>query len=84
MNSFREIFDPTPEEEEKQRQQFQKIWNDALKKRGCTTCVNCIHVREYPDYVTGEECDCIAGLKCDTVLGTVKNCDQWIERGVVI
>lgn len=83
-NKLQRLFKPTPEEQEEDRKFVQKIWNDALKKKDCITCVNCIKVREYPAYITGEECDCIAGLECDTIMGIRKNCDQWIERGIVI
>ena len=52
---------------------------ELAKKKGCSTCKHCVHVREFPDYVTGEECECSAGLECDTVLFSVKNCPEWID-----
>lgn len=77
--SFRRTFKPTKEEKAQDKKFFEKIWNEAVNKRGCTTCANCEKVREYPDFVLGEECECKVGLKCDTILDTVKNCEKYIE-----
>ena len=53
-------------------------WYNQLKdEHGCSTCAHCEHICDYPAYVTGEECVCKAGLECDTVLFSVKNCEKW-------
>ena len=57
-----------------------QLYNEQKVDKGCTTCKNCKHVREYPAYVTGEECECSAGLECDTVLFTVTNCPKWAGK----
>ena len=82
MSNFRKIFFPTKEETEKQKEFIRKIHKESAKKRGCTTCANCIQVRHYPGFVTGEECECKVGLKCDTVLDSVKNCKKYIEYDI--
>lgn len=82
MADFRRVFQPTEEEKKQDELQFQKLWNEAKKKRNCVTCANCIHVRKYPDYVTGEEWDCTAGLKCDTILDSIRNCEKYKEGEV--
>ena len=58
------------------------IYNKNKVKRGCTTCANCVHVRDYPGFVTGEECECSVGLKCDTVLDSVRNCEKYVEYNI--
>lgn len=55
-----------------------QLYNEQKVDKGCATCKNCKHVREYLAYVTGEECVCMAGLECDTVLFSVKNCEKWV------
>ncbi len=77
MNDFREVFCPTPEQIEESRKRYYKIHCELAVKRGCVTCKHCIHVRHYPGFVTGEECECDIGLECDTVLGSVTNCEKW-------
>lgn len=57
-----------------------QLYNEQKADKGCSTCKNCEHVRYYPAYVTGEECECTAGLECDTVLFTVKNCPKWAGK----
>ena len=79
MCDFRRTFQPTSEEQAEDVRKLKKIWDENVKKRGCTTCANCEHVRHYPDFVTGEEHECKVGLKCDTILGTVKNCEKYVE-----
>ena len=81
---FDRVFRPTKEEKEQQIAFIKKIYEDSKEDRGCYTCVNCVHVREYPSWCTGEECNCLAGLKCDTVLGSVKNCSQYIEKELML
>lgn len=57
-----------------------KLYKKYAPDKGCNTCNHCVHVRDYPGFVTGEECDCLAGLECDTVLFSVKNCPKWAGR----
>jgi len=57
-----------------------KLYNEQKVDKGCSTCKYCEHIRDYPAYVTGEECECTAGLKCDTVLFAVKNCSKWAGK----
>lgn len=38
------------------------------------------HVCNYPSYVTAEESICRAGLECDTVCFTIKNCPKWVGK----
>ena len=79
-NKLRRIFTPTHEEMEENLQQFLKIYRELAKEKGCVTCKHCIHVASYPGFVTAEEFECDAGLECDTVLHTVKNCVKWQEK----
>lgn len=76
---FRRVFQPTEEEMKQDELLFKKMWDEIKKKRSCVTCEYCIHVINYPDFVTGEECACTAGLKCDTVLDTTVNCKRYKE-----
>ncbi len=80
--SFRKTFFPTKEEIEQQKEFIRKIHNENKVKCGCTTCANCIHVINYPGFVTGEECECSVGLKCDTVLDRVRNCKKYVEDDI--
>ncbi len=75
MNKLRRIFKPTKEEIEEDANKLLKLF-DSLGNC-CVTCKHCKHVIDYPGFVTGEECICTVGLKCDTVLGTVKDCKSW-------
>ena len=59
-------------------EEIMRLYNEQKSDRGCSTCKNCEHKYNYPDYVTGEECVCTVGLECDTVLFTVKNCPKWV------
>ena len=61
-------------------EQTKILYNEQKLEMGCSTCENCKHVRDYPGFITGEECICAAGLKCDTVCFTVKNCPKWIGK----
>lgn len=79
-NKLRRIFCPTPEEQKEDFERLKKIHNELAKEKGCSTCKYCVHVRYYPSFVTGEECECTAGLKCDTVLFSVSNCPKWEEN----
>lgn len=77
---FNRVFNPTPEQQAEDRKRYIDIHKELAKEKGCSTCVNCKHVTNYPGFVLGEECECLAGLKCDTVFFTVKNCPQWVEE----
>lgn len=79
MNRLRSMFYPTTEEAAALNQRMKKIFDEAAKSRGCSTCENCRHVVDYPGFVTGEENECTVGLECDTVLFRVKNCPQYKE-----
>ena len=78
-NKLRRIFCPTPEEQREDFEELKRIHNELKIKKGCSTCIHCIHVRDYPGFVTGEECECNAGLKPDTVFFSVENCPKWEE-----
>ena len=60
-----------------------KLYNEQRKDKGCSTCKHCEHVYDYPGFITAEESICKAGLKCDTVYFTVKNCPNWQEREIL-
>ena len=60
---------------------LQKLWNEAKKKRRCTTCANCKRIIIYPGFVLAEEHICAVGLECDTILNNAKDCEQYIEGG---
>lgn len=66
--------------EEYAKEEALKLYNVLKGKRGCSTCIHCIHVNDYPAFVTAEECVCMAGLECDTVLFSVKNCEKWTGK----
>jgi len=80
MYSLRRIFNPSEEEKRQDYEFFKNLHDEFAKEKGCTTCEHCVQVRSLPGFVTGEECECTEGLKCDTVLSTVKNCPKWKER----
>lgn len=79
-NKIRRIFNPTLEEQREDMERFLKLHRELAKDKDCPTCEHCKHVIDYPGFVTGEECICLAGLECDTVLFSVKNCPKWKER----
>ena len=76
---FRRTFKPTPEEEEEDMKRLMDLLRELAKEKGCVTCGHLKHVIDYPGFVTGEENECTAGLECDTVLYTVKNCQKWVN-----
>lgn len=80
--NFRRIFFPTEEEKQEDLNRYKKIHDELKVKKGCSTCNHCIHVIDLPGFVTGEECECDAGLECDTVLFSVENCSKW-EEGTI-
>ena len=80
MSKLRRIFCPTPEERAEDFAKYKAIHDEVAKEKGCSTCKHCIHVTSYPGFVTAEECECNVGLECDTVLFSVKNCGQWVDR----
>jgi len=57
-----------------------KLYNEQKGERGCATCRWCKHVYDYPAFVTAEECICTAGLECDTVLFSIKDCKEWVGK----
>lgn len=79
MNKLRRIFNPTKEEQEEDRQRYKELHYELAEKKGCSTCKHCVHVRNYPGFVTGEEYECSVGLECDTVLFSVENCPEWAD-----
>lgn len=83
-NKLRRIFKPTEEEREDDIKRYLRIHDELKTERGCSTCANCATVRRIPGVATGEECECKAGLECDTVFFTVKNCPVWEEMVYVI
>ena len=44
MNKLREIFCPTPEQQQKQREQYKKLLEKAHEEKWCCTCKNYIPV----------------------------------------
>lgn len=83
MNKLRSLFNPTPEEAAELNQRMKKIFEEAAKSKGCSTCANKKHVIDYPGFVTGEENECTVGLECDTVFFTVKNCPKYKKQECV-
>lgn len=80
MNKIRRIFCPTPEEQLEDFKKYKMIHDELKVKKGCSTCIHCKHVRNYPGFVTGEECECDTGLECDTVLFQVEQCPKWEDN----
>lgn len=78
-NKLKRIFNPTPEEAAEDFERYVKLYKELAKEKGCSTCGNIKHVIDYPGFVTAEENECMAGLKCDTVLFKVKNCPCWVD-----
>lgn len=76
-NKLRRVFLPTEEERKEAIERIRIIHEALSRERGCSTCKHCIHKVNYPGVVTAEECECDAGLKCDTVEFTIKNCVSW-------
>lgn len=79
-NKLRRIFNPTPEQEAEDNAKFKKLVKELAKDRGCSTCKHCIvdeNVPKQPNFVTVEYNTCTQGLKCDTILFTVKHCEKW-------
>lgn len=75
--SFQETFRPTEEQRKKLKEFYNQIFEEQVKEKGCSTCKHCRHIKDYPGYVIAEENECVAGLECDTVLFSVKNCPKW-------
>lgn len=57
-----------------------RLYDEQKVDKGCSTCKHCEHIHNYPDFVMAEESICRAGLECDTVHFTVKNCPKWIGK----
>ena len=83
-NRFQRVFNPTPEEQIEDNLQMIEMFSPLYKERGCSTCLHLEHVIDYPGFVTGEECICKVGLKCDTVLDSVKNCPKWMNDRAIV
>lgn len=79
---FDQVFRPTQGEIEARNNLIKRLYEEEVVKKGCLACTHCHHVRRYPDYVTGEEYDCEAGLECDTILDTVKDCPSWEKQDI--
>lgn len=79
MNKLREIFF---DESGKMEAFLKKCHEEQKVKKGCSTCKNIRHVIDYPGFVMGEENECTAGLECDTVLFSIKNCPKWEESEI--
>lgn len=77
--NLRMLFDPTPDEASTLNKRLKQVFDMCAKDRGCSTCENCVHVRDYPGFITSEENECTVGLECDTVFFSVKNCPQYKE-----
>jgi hypothetical protein len=80
-NKLNRIFNPTPEEQQEDKKRLLSIYREQAEFKGCSTCKYCKHIIDYPGFVIGEECVCLAGLKCDTVLFLINNCPKW--KGVM-
>ena len=76
-NKLKEIFYPSHKQEQELMNRYYQVHKELSAKRGCSTCKHCKKVLNLPGFVTGEECECDAGLTCDTVLFSVTNCEQW-------
>lgn len=84
-NKLRSIFCPSYEERVKQRARIQELFNEAAKNKGCATCKKCVEDKSIgylPNFVTAERNKCLEGLRCDTVLFSVKNCPRY-EEGTI-
>ena len=79
-NKLRETFFPSETQIKEWNAKAFKVFKDVAKSEGCATCSHCIHVIDYPGFVTGEECECSVGLECDTVLFKVNHCPKYEER----
>lgn len=81
ITNFRRVFFPTEEEKREDMNKYKLLYDELKTKKGCSTCKHCIHVIDLPGVTTGEECECNAGLECDTVMFSVENCPRWMEKG---
>lgn len=80
IESFYDVFKPTPEEQAMQRTRMQKVFNMAAKDEGCSTCEYCVVNTDLPYHPTFgmvEQNKCMQGLECDTVLFSVKHCPKY-------
>ena len=79
--NFRRIWNPTEGEKKSDEEFNRKIFDDCVKEQGCSVCIHCKRVRHDDcGLCTAEDYDCEAGLKCDTVFFTVKNCPNFESR----
>lgn len=78
MANFQKTFKQTSAQKEVAMENYKSMFAKLAKEKGCSTCKHCKpNGFDYPDWVTYERNYCDAGLECDTVLYTVKNCDKW-------
>lgn len=76
--NFQKAFNQTATQMEAAKEKYELMFAKLAKEQGCSTCKHCKPTgRYYPNYVTAEHNYCDAGLECDTVLFTVKNCPKW-------
>lgn len=83
IGNFYSTFKPTPEEKAEREAKMQKIFKKAARDKGCSTCKHCVENKDltyYPSFCTVERSKCLQGLKCDTVLFSVKNCPRYEEE----
>ena len=74
-NLLRRIFSPTPEEQEEDRKNYERIFADLAKDKGCNTCEHYKSISHFHSYALKEWCD--IGNECDTAFHTVTNCPEW-------
>ena len=77
MNKLRRIFNPTVDEQIEDLKFLYEHHKKLTKDRGCSTCKHLKHVKEYPAFVMAEGCVCNAGLTCDSVFYSIKDCPKW-------
>lgn len=79
-NRLRRIFNPSPEVFAEDLKTIKAIHKEVAKEHDCSTCKHIKHINDYPGYYTGEEYECAVGLTCNTILYSVKNCPNWMDR----
>jgi hypothetical protein len=57
-----------------------RLYDEQKGNKGCSTCKHCEHIQHFPANVTAEESICRAGLECNTVLFSVKDCPKWVGK----
>ena len=79
-NILKHTFYTTNKELEKDIKWYQQLYDELKLQKGCVTCKHCIHIQDFPGFITGEENECDIGFNCDTVLHSIINCDSWEEK----